>query len=171
MFLPKLIDMTDPLNLLNILPGLLIFQIGAREFCMDVKCVQNILNIAGNEGKIQKVEKSTGVQGKISYSEVEYFIIDTIKYFNIAPEKSKGKKIILSVLFGKRIGVIVDTIVEFISLDSLFIEKNIDFNVYQEDKYVSWYLDYQDRKILYPNYEKIAKELSTSGFFLTLLTF
>ena len=56
--------MTDPLNLLNALPGLLIFQIGAREFCMDVKCVQNIINIAGNEGKIQKVEKISWRSGK-----------------------------------------------------------------------------------------------------------
>ena len=160
--------MTDPLNLLSALPGLLIFRIGAKEFCMDVKYVQTILNVAGNEGNIRKVERATGIQGKIGHSDAEYFIIDTIKYFDTAPEKAKGKKIILCIVFGKRIGIIVDTIVEFISLDTLFIEKNIDFNVYQEDKYVSWYLDYQERKVLYPNYEMIAKELTSSGFFLSM---
>ena len=154
--------MTDSINLLNALPGLLIFKIGAKEFCMDISCVQSILDIEGNEDKF---DRSAGSYRKISYSDANYYLIDSARLFNSVPVNTKGKKIILYILFGKRVGVIVDKIVEFISLDALFIEKNIDFNVYKENKYVSWYLDYHGRRILYPNYEKIARNFHHQGFF------
>jgi chemotaxis signal transduction protein len=151
--------MIDPINLLNALPGLLIFKIGAREFCMDISSVQIILNMAVNEDKLVRAEGDR----KISYLDADYYLIDTSRLFNAAPAKATGTKIILYLLFGKRLGIMVDQIVEFISLDALFIEKNIDFNMYKENKYVSWYLDYQGRKILYPNYERISKDFHHQG--------
>lgn len=157
--------MTDPINLKKI-PGLLIYKVGAREFFIDIKSVHVILGYSDNESKISRVDGSEVIYGKINFSDVEFNLIDTVKFFNAYSSRKRDSKIILCWVFGKRIGITVDKVIEFISLDDLFIEKDFNFSIYQHDRYVSWYLEFQGRKLLYPNYEKIALELSTSGFFL-----
>jgi chemotaxis signal transduction protein len=144
------------------LPGLLIFEAEGDQFCIDVKDVQSIIKINGIK---YKIEHSSNMHPVIIYSDIEYFLFD----IRLVLDKHEitdllGKKFILCTFFGKKIGLIVDEIIEFLSLDSIFIQKHVDFVEAENYKLMKWRLEYHNKVIFYPDYEKIAKEISTQTF-------
>jgi len=143
--------MQNLLNLINEIPGLVIFTVSGDEFCIDVKDVKFIVKYS---------QVFTGMfTPEVRYSDQDFKIIDAQAVFsNVEPESNNDKRIILCKIFGKNIGIIVDEVKEFLTFDSLFIQKNIEFTEFggQNRK---WILQYQNRQIFYPDYEFISKNI------------
>jgi chemotaxis signal transduction protein len=145
------------------LPGLLIFEADKDLFCIDVKDVQSIIKI---DGIRYKITHSPDMYPFIYFSDMEFFLFDTRQITEKTPSsETLGKKVILCTFFNKRIGLIADDVIEFLSLDSIFIQKHVDIIEADTYKYIKWRLEYQDRIIFYPEYEKIAKEFSIQGVY------
>lgn len=160
--------MTENEKYLNNLPGLLIFESDKDQYCVDVKDVQSVIKIDGID---YRVEHSSDLRPIVNSSDTEYFLFDSRLINGRKPTSDfLGKKVILCTLFSNRIGLVADNTIEFLSLDSIFIQKHVEFIEAGNSKFVKWRLEYQGRLIYYPDYEKIAKEFSTQGSFYSLLS-
>jgi chemotaxis signal transduction protein len=159
---------TETSKYLNNLPGLLIFEAGKDQFCVDVK---DVISVIDNEPNEYKIERTADNQLLLHYSDDEYFLFDSrLMTGNKVSSKMSGKKIVLCNLFGKRIGLIADRTIEFLSLDSLFVQKHVEFIEEKNTKFIKWRLEYQDRMFFYPDYEKIAKEFTSQSLYHQLLS-
>ncbi len=136
--------------------GLLIFQINDREYCSDIKYISGVLKIeeANNPGY-----KSRG--GFLDFKDINYKLIDIYKILKTRPCRiSPFSKVLLFETFGSHFGFLADRIIEILTIDSIFLENSLDFHPLPEVEFINGELIFQDRKILYLDFEKISKTLT-----------
>jgi chemotaxis signal transduction protein len=143
--------MKDFLNLINDIPGLVIFTICNIEYCIDVKDVKYV-------ERYSQIF-SHRITSELKYLDQDFRVVDThsfLKEYDFP--SSMDRRILLCRICGKNIALIVDDVLEFLTLDSLFIEKTIEFTECSKD-YNKWELRFEDRTIYYPDYEYISKNI------------
>lgn len=147
--------MTDSSSLFKTTHGIVTFKIGEQEYCTSLDIIDSIL-------KIDELNRLARLGGDfIIYKNDRYKIIQT---FRTAGEKFNKKnpeeRIILVSIFGKKFAYTVDKIIEILALDQIFVEKSLDFKPTTQIPYVSGILKFQGATIYFPDFERIAKELS-----------
>jgi hypothetical protein len=137
-------------------PGILIFEVGRSEFCIDVNFIYKF------EKKFYDTEpcNESFRTNKITHSDPYEYIIDLNDLFKIEKKRQNYFFIIRTIMFAKKISLIVDSVLEFITIDTIFIEKSLDINKAESAEYIKWILNYKNRNISIPDYEKIAKSIN-----------
>jgi len=148
--------MTESSALFKATHGIVTFKIGDQEYCTSLDIIDSII-------KSDELTKLGYLSGDRIFFKNEKYIL--FKHFRPAKEqfnpKNHEERIILVSIFGKRFAFTVDKIIEILALDQIFIEKSLDFKPTTKIPYVSGILMFQGDKIYFPDYERIAKELST----------
>ncbi len=147
--------MTDSSALFKATHGIVTFKIGDLEYCTSLDIIDSII-------KSDELNQLAYLSGeRIIYKNEKYTLI---KHFRSSKElfnrKNPEERIILINIFGKRVAYTVDKIIEILALDQIFIEKSLDFKPTTQIPYVSGILKFQGETIYFPDYERIAKELS-----------
>lgn len=146
--------MIDPCSLISDVPGLIIFNIGDKEFCIDIKNVKAILKSSDLDDFVSDIN----VNQYLYKFDRSYLLIDLRKLFK-SGKKNNGSLLIVCQIFASNIAFIVDNVKEFLTLDLLFLEKAVELFEYEGDQYIRWILKFQERNIYFPDYDKIAKNL------------
>jgi chemotaxis signal transduction protein len=147
--------MTNTTALFKATHGIVTFKIENQEYCTSLDIIDSII-------KSKELNQLAYLSGeRIIYKSEKYRLID---HFQSSKERfnprNPDERIILISTFSKKIALIVDKIIEIIALDQIFVEKSLDFKPTTQIPYVSGILIFQDQTIYFPDYERIAKELS-----------
>ncbi len=137
--------------------GLLIFQIGGKEFCVDLQLVTAILK--PSEIKTERREKRLTNE----FSEQQYRVIDFASFYSLYVDKlSESSRVLFMEIYGQKVSFYADKVMEIISLDKIFIEESVEMIPEHEIDYISFEMNIQDRKYYFPDFDRIAKQLRTS---------
>ena len=147
--------MTESSALFKATHGIVTYKIGDQEYCSSLDIIDSIIK----SDELNRLAYLSGDQ--IIFKNEKY---NLIKHFRSAKEKfnrnNPEERIVLINIFGKRFAYTVDKIIEILALDQIFIEKSLDFKPTNQIPYVSGILKFQGETIYFPDYERIAKELS-----------
>ncbi len=136
--------------------GLLIYKIADMEFCSDVK---NIVAILRPDEIVQM--KNQNKLHQILFNQLIFKTIDLHKIFGMKPVKMNNNiRIILHEMYGKRFCFLVDSVIEILTTDRMFIDNSLDLIPYSDKNFIKSILKYQNRKIYLPDFEKVTKELN-----------
>ncbi len=142
---------------LDSLRGIIIFNIGSKEYCTDIKNVVTIMKPA--ELKIFKAKNSEDPEAH--YNDNQFKLIDIqFLYEYPAIKVDDNTRIILFEAFGKHFGFYVNKVIEIITIDKIFLEKGLDIIPINNIPYVSEILKLQEREILIPHFERFSKDLA-----------
>ncbi len=142
---------------LNWIRGLIIFNICGREYCADIKNLSTVFK--ANDSRFKEGNRS---DNEVYYEGQLYKLIDINTVLKMPlSEITDNSRLILFEIFGKMFGFIADQIIEIITTDLIFQEKFLDLIPATNEEYIKGELLFQNRKILFPDYERISKELST----------
>ncbi len=146
--------------LIENISGLLIFQIGNKEFCTDLKLISAIMR--PEEVKTDRV----GNRLTHEFSERKYMTIDFAEFFSLEPDKTLDScRALFLEIYGQKISFYVDKVLEIISLDKIFIEESVEMELSVGEDYISSILSIQDKSFYFPDYDRIAKEVHSVGVF------
>ena len=134
--------------------GLLIFQIGEKEFCTDLKLISAIMK--PEEVKTDRV----GNRLTHEFSERKYLTVNFAGYYSVEPDKTMDScRVLFLEVYGQKISFYVDKVLEIISLDKIFIEESIEMEFSTARDYVSYEMSIQGNRFYFPDYDRIAKEV------------
>ncbi len=137
--------------------GLLIFILGNKEFCSDIKNITAVIKI--DEIKLTYVNK---FNDEIYYEGRSFKVIDIHDILKIQMKKlTNNSRIILFNTFGKIFGFITDKVSEIITIDSIFQEKYLDLIPVSKVRYINGELLFQKRRVFLLDFESLSKELKT----------
>ncbi len=144
-------------NSLEGIEGLLIFNIGGKEFCTDTINLNAIIKV--DESKFSNENHS---KGELFYEGQFFKIIDIKEILKIPMlEFSSRNRIILFESSDNMFGFIADEIIEIITTDSIFQNKYLKLIPTAESGYICGELLFQKRNISLLNMGRIGKELKT----------
>ena len=153
----------DISQLVEVIPGIIIFRITDREFCINVKDVYVIKRTE----EFEKL-KNFGPNGTayVTVYNINIPIIDLAKSFNLAGENNSNRHMILIIKhhseeddLEKTFGILVDEVVEFITTDKREDNYLLRFIPSTENPFLSGSIFIGERKIMLPNFSKIAANL------------
>lgn len=146
--------------LIENISGLLIFQIGDKEFCTDLKLVSAIM-------KPEEVKSDRrGNRLTHEFSDRKYMAIEFAEYYSTGPDKTLDScRALFLEIYGQKISFYVDKVLEIISLDKIFIEESVEMELSTDKDYVSSILSIQGKRFFFPDYDRIAKEVHSVGVF------
>jgi len=137
--------------------GLLIFQIGDKEFCVDLKLITAIMK----PGEIKTERRGKKLTSE--FSEQQYRIIDFAAFYSLYLNNiSDSSRVLFLEIYGQKVSFYVDKVMEIISLDKIFIEESVQMVHEQRIDYVGYVMGIQDRKYYFPDFDRIAKEIRSS---------
>ena len=135
--------------------GLLIYKIADKEFCSDVKDIVAILK----PDEIVQMKNQNKLH-QILFNQLIFSTIDLHKIYGLKPLKmTENIRIILHEMFGKRFCFLVDSVVEILTTDRIFIDNSLDLIPYSDKSFIRSILKYRESNIYLPDFEKITKEL------------
>jgi purine-binding chemotaxis protein CheW len=134
------------------LTGLVVFEISDMEFCTDIKNVSAIIN----PDELNQPSLFAATDPKIQINDLIIPIIDIHKFFGVEHKsKSKDNRIVLVEINDKVFGFLVESVKEIFSMSKGFKSKLKYSNGYEND-YLLGKLDYESRRLLIPDFSKIA---------------
>jgi chemotaxis signal transduction protein len=146
--------MSIPASFIESLNGILIFEIGSKEFCVNNKYISEILNpyeLSMNSKAIDHLV--------FEYSDMKLKIVDSENFLDDEMKKlSHSFRILIFDINNKIFGLLVDNVKEIVAADYNFIEKAMAFVPAEEDGYISAILKFEGRLIKYLDIEKISRD-------------
>ena len=137
--------------------GLLVFQINGKEYCSDINHVSVVLDL--NKENIRGFQQENG---SLVFQDQRYKIIDIHEILkNDNNQFTSSSKLILFKAFGIYFGFIADKIVEILTIDSSFVENSLDFIPYDNGVFICGELVIRDRRILFLDFKKLSRNLSS----------
>jgi chemotaxis signal transduction protein len=137
--------------------GLLIFNIGGKEFCTNILHLNAIIKI--NEAKFNE---HNHFKDEVFYSGQFFRMIDIKEILNCpSKEFTNDSRIILFESSGKLFGFIADKIIEIVTLDSIFRKKHLRLIPSTELRYICGRLAFMERSIFLLNMEILSNELNS----------
>ncbi len=150
-------------QLIEVIPGIIIFKISEMEFCINVNDVHLIKRI--EESDQFEVYDSNDIS-YIKIYNINIPIVDISNFFQPNNNYVNKRKIVLIIKHHsendkqeKTFGILVDEVVEIISADKSENNYLLQFNPSNENPFVSGAIFWGERKILLPNYSKIASTI------------
>lgn len=146
--------MGDLLSFIQKIPGVVVFIIDSKEFCISIQNLRGILNPSDPDVKVEW-DKS-----RICFENINYTLFDNKKYFRSKNYTAKNNRILLVDFGSEKFGILVDKVVEYITFDDMFILNSITFEK-SEIKFIKMNLNYQGRTIFFPEYDEIKKDFES----------
>ena len=150
-------------QLIEVIPGIIIFKISEMEFCINVNDVHVIKRMEGPD-KLEVYDSNDIAYIKIYNINIP--IIDISKYFQTGKKNIRKRNIVLIIKhhgeedkLEKTFGILVDEVVEIISADKSQNNYLMQFTPSNDNSFVSGAITWGERKILLPNYSKIASTI------------
>jgi purine-binding chemotaxis protein CheW len=151
--------MVNPSTIIEDLTGLVIFEIGSAEFCVDIKDVAAILN----PNELDKFEEIYDQAS--SKLMLENLIIPTVslhKYIGLPESKiMRDTRLLLLEFNNNKFGFFVEKIKEIVTVDKEFKNDALKFYPEKEKEYVIGTLKYEGKSLAMPDYIKILSETLT----------
>jgi chemotaxis signal transduction protein len=147
--------------LIETMTGLVIFEIGGREFCADIKHISAIINPA----ELKQDENIYAAENPyIRINNIDIAVIALQKYFDVEMKKGNEDRRILivepdDVLFG----FFVERVKEIFTMSREFKDK-LTFSPGKEDEYLTGILHYEGRSLFMPDFNKIIPDDKSSQF-------
>jgi chemotaxis signal transduction protein len=148
-------------QLYEALPGIYIFRISHLEFCINVKNVYIVKRLAELEKKNLPDDTSY-----LTIFNIDIPIIDISKYFKLVNKKKADSRMILIIKhhsesddLEKTFGIMVDEVTEIVSFDKNDDNCRPNFIPSNDNPFLSGSVILGERKILLPNFSKIAAEV------------
>jgi purine-binding chemotaxis protein CheW len=141
--------------LIETMTGLVIFDIGGKEFCADIRHISAIIN----PSEIKQEENLQADENPhISINNLSIPVISVHKYFNLEMKsKNDDQRILIvepdDILFG----FVVERVKEIFTMSREFKDK-LTFSPVKDNEYLSGILNYEDRKLYMPDFNKIVLE-------------
>ena len=142
-------------DLIEGIKGVLIYKIGDAEYCTDIQYIAAVK-------RIDEIKQNAGQNyiSQIEYNQSAFSIIDLHNIYKTNPLKQTNNiRIIMQEMFGKNFCFFADRVLEILSTDKIFMEKTMDLLPYSGKNFIKYILKYQNRDILFPDFEKITKSL------------
>ena len=153
----------DISQLVEVIPGIIIFKISGVEFCINVKDVYVIKR--SEEFEHVKDSGSNGAAYVTLYN-INIPIIDISKNFNLPVGLDRDHQMVLIVRhhseedeLEKTFGIKVDEVVELITTEDNDDNYLLKFSASSENPFLSGSIFLGNRQILLPNFSKIAANL------------
>ena len=150
----------DISQLVEIIPGIIIFRISSVEFCINIKDVQLIKRT--EEFELLQNGGSIGTS-QVMIHNINVPLIDISEKFNLSFEKSFDQRMILLVKhhseednLEKTFGLIVDEVIELVITERNDDNHLLKFIPKGDNPFISGSIFIENREILLPNYLKIA---------------
>lgn len=131
------------------MPGLVTFFVGQNEYCA------NILDLKGTVPSNDFENCFYCNTNDTKYQNV-FYLLDNKKLFDSTAVKAKSLVLLLEI-FNKKMGIVAERVNEYITLDKLFVESSMEI-LPCDNFYIKWTLNFNNRIIYYPDFEKIAKD-------------
>ncbi len=153
----------DISQLIEVIPGIIIFKISGVEFCINVKDVYVIKRAE----EFEHIKDNNGFNGSayVTLYNINIPIIDISKNFNIPVVNGNGRdhRMILIIRhhseedeLEKTFGITVDEVVELITTEDNDDSYLLKFVASSENPFLSGSIFLGTRQILLPNFSKIA---------------
>ena len=150
----------DISQLSEVIPGIIIFRISGLEFCINVKDVY-LIKRSDEFGQL-KTEGANG-SSQVLVHNINVPLIDISKNFNLSFEKSIDQRMILIIKhhseqddLEKTFGLMVDEVVELVTTEKNEDNYLLKFVPTSDNPFLSGSIFIGERKILLPNFSKIA---------------
>ncbi len=135
------------------LKGILIFVIGGREFCLDIKEVYTVFNPA--DFNITAIQNHNSVRIK-NETIKNLNVIIPLEYFHLKNQGiSKDSRVIVCDN-ELQTGILVDKICEVVSVKDKNIEESI-ISVKSHENYISEIIEFEGRKLAVPTLKKLFR--------------
>ncbi len=147
--------MIENTTTIDTLTGLVVFALGGKEYCADIKDISAIIN--PNELKEQIDLRSA--KPIVNINNLLIPIINLYKYFNLKARGVEDNKRILAVEPGNKIfGFLVDRVKEIFTMNKDFREK-IEFIPFNNEPYLLGVFNYEGRSLYLPDFNSFYKDL------------
>ena len=134
------------------LTGLVVFEISEMEFCTDIKNISAIINPI----EINQTSLFESKNPKFQINDLIIPIVEFNRFFSVKHKsKSKDSRIVLVEIQDQVFGFFVDRVKEIFSMSKGFKSK-LKFSIGNENEYIIGKLDYENRQLLIPDFNKIA---------------
>ncbi len=150
----------DISQLVEVIPGIIIFKISSVEFCINVRDVYVIKRAEEFEHL-----RDNGINGAayVKLYNINVPIIDISKKFNLPAGSGRDHRMVLIIRhhseedeLEKTFGIRVDEVIELVTTDENDDNYLLKFVPSVENPYLSGSIFMGNRKILLPNFSKIA---------------
>ena len=138
--------------------GYAIFLIAGKEYGINVKILSSIIDPL----RTHSFAKSLNISREsVIFEEQEIPLIDIYNVFKIdpPPQSTATRLMIVTTEEQERAAFFVDSVKEFISIDSENTTCN-DNSDEPEQEYLKWQIIYGDRYILIPDFDKILSKIN-----------
>ena len=150
----------DISQLVEIIPGIIIFRISGLEFCINVK---DVFVIKRTEEFEQLNDGGSNGTSYVLIHNINVPLIDISKNFNLSFEKNIDQRMIVIVKhhsedddLEKTFGIVVDEVVELVTMEKNDDNYLLKFIPASDNPYLSGSIYMGEREILLPNFSKIA---------------
>ena len=151
----------DISQLIEVIPGIIIFKISGVEFCINVKDVYVIKR--AEEFEHIKDNNSFNGTGYVTLYNINIPIIDISKNFNLPVDDGRDHRMLLIIRhhseedeLEKTFGIKVDEVIELITTEESDDSYLLKFIASSENPFLSGSIFIGNRQILLPNFSKIA---------------
>jgi chemotaxis signal transduction protein len=139
---------------IDTLTGLVVFALGSKEFCADIKEISAIIN--PNEIRVE-TDQDSDKQG-IRINNLQIPLLNLHDLFNLTSSGSDEDKRILAVEPDDNIyGFVVDKVKEIFTMSRDFKEK-LEFIPVNDEENIAGLLKYEDRSLYLPDYKMLQKK-------------
>ena len=154
----------DISQLIEVIPGIIIFKISGVEFCINVKDVYVIKR--AEEFEYIKDNNSFNGTGYVTLYNINIPIIDISKNFSLPVDNGRDHRMLLIIRhhseedeLEKTFGIKVDEVIELITTEENDDSYLLKFIASSENPFLSGSIIIGNRQILLPNFSKIAANL------------
>jgi chemotaxis signal transduction protein len=152
-------SMVENTTTVDTLTGLVVFLLGGREYCADIREISAIIN--PNELKERVDLKSENPSLRINNLDIP--ILNLHKYFDLTVSENEADKRILTVEPENNIfGFYVDKVKEIFTMNRDLKEK-IEFVPFEKEKYLVGVLNFEGRNLYLPDFSTLFKSIGKSS--------
>ena len=149
--------MTDPIDILLSIPGIVIFNISDKEFCADIRQVYKILKVNESENNVSELSDHAKY---ICINDIKIPIIDLHKFFGLKKQKKTSDTRVLFIEVNNAIyGFIVEKIHEFVTISRRFNIGDVNSIQHKNKFFLKGILEYEGRQLSLPDFQKIDKAI------------
>jgi chemotaxis signal transduction protein len=139
---------------IDTLTGLVVFALGSKEFCADIKDISAIIN--PNEMK-EAVDLQSD-KPSVSINNLRIPILNLHSYYGLTSSGADEDKRILAVEPENEIfGFVVDKVKEIFTMSKDFKEK-LEFIPFNEEEFLAGVLKYEERILHLPDFKRLQKD-------------
>jgi chemotaxis signal transduction protein len=149
-------SMLENTTTIDTLTGLVVFSLGGKEYCADIREISAIIN----PNELSEGIDLSGPAPAIKINELQIPIIDLHKFYGLTLKGSINDRRILTVEPENKIfGFVVDRVKEIFTMNRE-LKSKLEFIPSEKDRHLVGVLNYEGRILYLPDFASLNKSIS-----------